>query len=64
MNRLGLYVAGVSAAVAAWMILRNRVSLPERFSTSQNSTEAGRRLPVREAAEMLQHAWSDHHTVV
>jgi hypothetical protein len=58
MNRLGLYVAGVSAVVAAWMMFRNRMSLPDRLTSGPN-----RRVPVKKAAEMLQHAWADHHTV-
>ena len=48
MLRLSLYVLGISAFVAAWAAYR-----------SQQRT---RPVPVRKAAEMLQHAWADNHT--
>jgi hypothetical protein len=50
MFRLALYVAGISAAVAAWVVVWDR-------------KRATRRIDVREAAAKLQQAWADHHTV-
>lgn len=58
MNRIALYLAGISATVAAWMMFRDYMTLPGRFSTGPN-----RPVPARKAAEMLQEAWADHHTV-
>ena len=48
MMRFALYL-GVSAALVAWIIAGNR-----------NRTT--RRVPVKQAAAMLQEAWADHHT--
>lgn len=49
MLRLALYLGGVSAAVAAWVVFGER-------------NRATRRVPVQQAAAMLQQAWADHHT--
>jgi len=49
MLRVALYLGGVSAAVAAWVV----------FGTQNR---AGR-IPVKKAAAMLQEAWADHHTI-
>jgi hypothetical protein len=51
MVRFALYIAGVSAALAAWVVIDDR-------------NRAKRRVPVKKAAAMLQQAWSDHHTRV
>jgi hypothetical protein len=49
MLRFALYLSGVSAALAAWVVWGDRNS-------------AARRVPVKKAAAMLQQAWADHHT--
>jgi hypothetical protein len=49
MLRLALYVGGVAAGLAAWLVWRDQVN-------------AVRRVPVKQAAAMLQEAWADHHT--
>jgi hypothetical protein len=49
MSRLALYIAGVSAALAAFVAIRKQQRLH-------------RRVPVKEAAAMLQNAWANHHT--
>jgi len=49
MLRFALYLAGVSAGLAAWVVYGNR-------------RRAGGRVPVRQAAEMLREAWADNHT--
>jgi hypothetical protein len=49
MIRIAMYVGGVAAGVAAWMVWRDRV-------------RATRRVPAKEAAEMLKAAWADYHT--
>jgi len=49
MLRLALYVGGLAAAVAACVVWRNQ-------------QRAMRKVPVKEAAAMLQQAWADHHT--
>ncbi len=52
MNRFALYLAGVSALATAWVVFRNRMAVdPSR-----------KRIPVQQAAAMLQQAWADHHT--
>jgi len=48
MFRISLYVAGISAFLAAWAIYRDQ--------------QRTRPVPVKKAAEMLQEAWADHHT--
>lgn len=50
MTRIALYLAGISAAVAALTVYRSRLA-------------PTRRVPVQEAAERLRQAWADHHTV-
>jgi hypothetical protein len=52
MMRIALYLAGVSAAVAAWSVYR-------RLGGSTRT-----RVPVKQAAAMLQQAWADNHTRV
>jgi hypothetical protein len=49
MLRIALYVGGVAAGLAAWVIWRDQI-------------RATRRVPVKEAAALLQQAWADHHT--
>ena len=49
MLRFALYLAGLSAGLAAWVVYGNR------------RRTAGR-VPVREAAERLREAWADNHT--
>ena len=49
MLRFFLYVGGVSAGLAAWLVLENR-------------NRANRVIPATKAAAMLQEAWADHHT--
>lgn len=49
MMRFALYMAGVSTTLAAALVYRQRAS---RL----------RRVPVKQAAAMLQKAWADHHT--
>ena len=51
MIRVALYIGGVSAALVAWIIAGNR-------------NRTARRVPVKQAAAMLQEAWADHHTLV
>jgi hypothetical protein len=51
MSRLALYIFGVSTALTAWAIYRNK----------QNA-DPTRRIPAKKAAAMLQEAWSDYHT--
>ena len=48
MFRVALYLAGVSAALAALKVYQRRSET--------------RRIPVRQAAEMLQQAWANNHT--
>ena len=52
MMKIALYVAGISAAVAAWSVYR-------RLGGSAQA-----RVPVQQAAAMLQQAWADNHTRV
>jgi hypothetical protein len=49
MLRFFLYVGGVSAGLAAWLVFENR-------------NRASRVIPATKAAAMLQEAWADHHT--
>lgn len=49
MIRLALYACGVAAGIGAWLVWREQ-------------KRTMRRLPVHEAAAMLQQAWADHHT--
>jgi hypothetical protein len=49
MLRFALYLSGVSAALAAWVVLGE-------------NKRAARRVPVKKAAALLQEAWADHHT--
>ena len=49
MFRIAMYVGGVAAGIAALMVWQDRV-------------RAMRRVPAKEAAEMLREAWADHHT--
>jgi hypothetical protein len=49
MFRIAMYVSGVAAGIAAWMVWRDRV-------------RAMRRVPAKEAAERLRAAWADYHT--
>jgi hypothetical protein len=49
MMRIVCYLGGIAAALAAYVAL-------------QNQRRAMRRVPVKEAAAMLQNAWADHHT--
>jgi hypothetical protein len=50
MTRVALYLAGISAALAAWTVYRRR------------GGSAPARIPVQQAATMLQDAWADNHT--
>ena len=49
MIRIALYVSAVTAGIAALMVWRDRV-------------RAMRRVPAKEAAELLRAAWADYHT--
>lgn len=49
MIRMALYLAGISAGIAALTMYRRKIV--------QN-----RRVPVREAANLLQQAWADNRT--
>jgi len=49
MLRMALYICGVSTALTALIIYRDK-------------RNPHRRVPVKKAAEMLQEAWADHHT--
>ncbi len=49
MLRVALYLGGVSAALAAWVVF-------------ENWNSATRIVPAAKAAAMLQQAWADHHT--
>jgi len=49
MSRFVVYLGGLSAALAAWVVFGNR-------------NRAGRVIPAAKAAAMLQEAWADHHT--
>ena len=49
MARIILYVGGIAAGFAAWMIWRDQRGMV-------------RRIPAKEAAAMLWEAWADHHT--
>ena len=51
MFRLALYIFGVSTAITAWAVYRDR-----------RKAYLTRRVPAKEAAAMLQEAWSDYHT--
>ena len=52
MLRLPLYIFGISTVLTAWALFKNQ----------QRSTDPRRRIPVKEAAALLQEAWADHHT--
>src|SRR3954463_4923913 len=52
MLRWALYVSGVSAGLAAWVIFGDKNRVARRQG----------RVPVKQAAAMLQEAWADHHT--
>ena len=52
MLRWALYVSGVSAGLAAWVLLGDKNRVARRQG----------RVPVKQAAAMLQEAWADHHT--
>lgn len=45
------WVIGATAAITAWFVVRNRI---------HNNRHT---IPVRVAAEQLQQAWADYHTV-
>ena len=49
MIRFVLYFGGIAAAATAYFLWLDR-------------QRATRRIPVKEAAAMLQEAWADHHT--
>jgi hypothetical protein len=49
MFRIALYVGGMAAGFAAWLVWQDR-------------KRATRRVPAKEAAEQLRAAWSDYHT--
>jgi hypothetical protein len=49
MLRFVIYAGGVMAAVAAFVLWRDQ-------------QRAMRRVPVKQAANMLREAWADHHT--
>jgi hypothetical protein len=51
MFRLALSIFGVSTFLAAWA-----------FCKRQQSVNPRRRIPVKQAAAMLQEAWSGYHT--
>jgi len=51
MLRVALYLGGVSAALAAWVVFGNQ-------------NRAARTIPAKKAAATLQEAWADHHTTV
>jgi hypothetical protein len=51
MSRLALYIFGVSTAITAWAVYRDR-----------RRAHLTRRVPAKKAAAMLQEAWSDNHT--
>lgn len=55
MTRVALYIAGISAAVAAGIVYRRR--------NANNVLESNQHVAVDEAAAMLREAWADHHTV-
>ena len=52
MLRWALYVSGVSAGLAAWVLFGDKNRVARRQG----------RVPVKQAAAMLQEAWADHHT--
>jgi len=47
--RVALYISGVAAGIAAIIVWRDQI-------------RATRKVPAREAAEMLKAAWADHNT--
>ena len=49
MFRIALYVGGMAAGVAAFLVWQDR-------------RRATRRVPAKDAAELLRAAWSDYHT--
>ena len=49
MFRISLYALGISVFIAAWAVY-----------TDQRKR---RHVPAKKAADMLQKAWADHHTV-
>ena len=51
MLRLALYIFGVSTFLTAWAVYKN-----------QQRADPTRKVPAKNAAEMLREAWSDHHT--
>lgn len=50
MKRFALYASAISAALAAYVVIRQRVA-------------ASRSISAKKAADMLQEAWADNHTV-
>jgi hypothetical protein len=46
------WAIGATAAVGAWFVVRHRMQQNHRHT-----------IPVRVAAEQLQQAWADYHTV-
>ena len=50
MGRFSLFFLGTVSALAAWLLLTDR---PQ---------PARKPLPAKQAAELLQQAWADHHT--
>jgi len=48
MIRIAMYVSGMAAGIAAWMIYRD--------------VRAHRKVPVQQAAAQLKAAWADYHT--
>ncbi len=50
MLRLAFYISGVSVGLMTYVIY-------------QGKKRAMRRVPVTEAAALLQRAWADHHTM-
>jgi hypothetical protein len=51
MFRLAWYIFGVSSVLTAWVVYKN-----------QQKADPMRRIPAKQAAAMLQEAWSDYHT--
>jgi hypothetical protein len=49
MLRIAMYVGGMAAGIAAWVVWQNQV-------------RAHRKVPVQQAAEQLKAAWADYHT--
>jgi hypothetical protein len=50
MARFTLFVLGTLGAFAAWTLINDRVPVTRKT------------IPAKDAAELLQQAWADHHT--